>query len=253
MSYDGKTIELNYVYARAETDIFDDRERKVSLIFAEHPYSPVAPRKERVPYLEFTFDNKTLLGINIVTEDGNVSYSSSAFKIDLVYLPGNTVEGRVNEKSQVMSKDFECEVAFKAAFGIDPEAPVTARTGKPLAAGGGAAGAAFLQVIRLAQEGAKYVEAQKDEAQMEALVKKSLELGKYRFQERNSLFLMSALQQMKDARVTAGFTDGNKATLSFVGLGPNGRTEGRVNMHLEGNQWKVGQMALKDKTGRISF
>ena len=56
MSYDGKTRKLNHVYAQAETDMFDDQERKVKLVFTERPYSPGAPRKEHVPYLEFTLD-----------------------------------------------------------------------------------------------------------------------------------------------------------------------------------------------------
>ncbi len=253
MSYDGKTRKINHVYAKAEIDIFDDQERKVNLVLTERPYSPDAPGKEHVPYLEFTLDNKTLIGLNIMLVDGNVSYSNSAFKIDLVYLPGNVVEGRITDKSKVMSKDFECEVAFKAAFEDDEDAPVTARTGKLLAAGGGKPGAAFLQIIKLVRASARHVDAQKDEAQLGALMKKSEELGIYRFQARSSVFLMGASLQMKNLRITRGFTDGNKATLDFVVLGPKGRAEGKVNIHLENNQWKVGKVGLKDKTGRVSF
>ena len=194
-----------------------------------------------------------MLGLNIMLEDGNVSYSNSAFKIDLAFLPGNVVEGRVADKSKVMSKDFECDVVFKATFEDDVNAPVTARTGKPLAAGGGGPGAAFLEIIKAAHASAQYVNAQKKDEQLEALMKKSEELGKYRFQARNSMMLMGASLQMKNVRITGGFTDGNKATLAFVIPDPKSKAEGKVNMHLENNQWKVGRVGLKEKNGKVFF
>lgn len=253
MSYDGKARKLNHVYAQVDTDMFDERERKVNLVFTERPYSPGGPSKEHVPYLEFTLDSKTLLGLNIMLEEGNLSYSNSAFKIDLAFPPGNIVEGRFADKAKVMSKDFECALAFKATFENDADAPVTARTGKPLAARGGEPGAAFLEIIKAAQAGGQYVDAQKEDARLDALAKKSEELGKYRFQARSSMFLMSASLKMKNMRVTGGFTDGNKATLDFVIPDPKSKTEGKVNMHLENGQWKVGRMGLKDENGKLFF
>ncbi|HEX5732977.1 MAG TPA: hypothetical protein VF131_09100 [Blastocatellia bacterium] len=56
-----------------------------------------------------------------------------------------------------------------------------------------------------------------------------------------------------DLPIVRRFTDGNKATLGFVIPDAEGRVEGKVNMHLENKQWKVGKVGLKDENGKVTF
>ncbi len=62
-----------------------------------------------------------------------------------------------------------------------------------------------------------------------------------------------AMLRMKAVSIISGFTNGKRATLHIIIPGPQGRTEGRVNMDLEDGLWKIGKIGIKDKNGTFSF
>jgi hypothetical protein len=261
MTYEGKTRKLNYVYAHETSDMFGDDVPLIEFVITELPNSQESPRKENVPYLEFKTERpeshgspqkeNVPYGVSVALESGNAAFSggNGASSLGFVFLPGNVVEGRASYDH----KGFNCDVAFKASFEPDVDAPVSSRAGKAIPGGGGAPGKAFLEFIRVAASALQQAESQKEDARLDYIGKKVEELRKYRFEGRKSLAFIFLDGGLKSARVLRGFTDGSKATLHFEILLPGERTEGRVNMHLEDNQWKIGKIALKGKGGTESY
>jgi hypothetical protein len=189
--------------------------------------------------------------VSVVLESGNASFSGSggSSALGFVFLPGNVVEGRASYDHD----KFNCDVAFKATVEPDIDAPVSSGGGKALPVGGGAPGTAFLEFIRVAASAAQHADSQKKDAALDDLEKNEEELRKYRLKGRMSLGFVGFATVYKRVRVLRGFIDGSKATLHFESLASGERTEGRVNMHLEGNQWKIGKMELKGKDGTSTF
>ena len=125
------------------------------------------------------------------------------------------------------------------------DGPVTASNGKPLPAGGGAPGTAYLMFVRAVptvtslKELSQLLEASQSVRVIDETKKSlaSVEPDK----EKEALGLLKSILAIKDARIDGGFWTDQKATLWVSGTDEGKSASARVNMHLENNRWKVGQ------------
>lgn len=154
-------------------------------------------------------------------------------------------------------KTYEFDITFKAEL-KNPDAPVTAKTGKPLPAGGGEAGKAYLdrqsalnntrsfeeyyQVVSkttaAGSDDAEFLERLRD---VEERDPKNDTPEKKKKAVEDLLKMFRQVSSTAKDKITGGFLSNEKATLHIK----DNETEMHINMHLENGQWKVGKRQLE--------
>ena len=270
---DGKLTKLNHVHATATYDQFDEKNNKVKLTFTETPVSEdmVGARNRlfdmkkagNAYVLELELSQNQEPGKSLDITVWPLNKLATAFdpisanfifhlESELAKFDGNSVEGRIYTLKPVEWSDrtYELDLSFNAAIKEGPNAPVTAKTGKPLPADGGDPARAFLKYMTAVQQAKDYealsrvtMEARRssdkqdlrmeDDPRFDTLAKKKEAMQKM-------FELEKAFSAIDDLKITGGFVAGDRATLTFTGSERGYEVVGRVNMYLEAGQWKHG-------------
>jgi len=145
---------------------------------------------------------------------------------------------------------YELDLSFNGAIKEGPNAPVTAKNGKPLPPDGGDPARAFLKYRKAILEATNFEELQQigkesrrasdkeepriqDDPRFDTPEKKKLMMQKM-------FELEKAFEAIDDLKITGGFVNSDRATLAFTGTRDGYEVSGRSNMHLENGQWKQG-------------
>jgi hypothetical protein len=168
------------------------------------------------------------------------------------------ISGRIHtpKPQKFMDHTFELDLAFNAPLTATNSPPVTATAGRALPAGGGAIGAAYIahhEAVRAAKTyeelylvkrrvGAAGGPLLKSSAEIEEELRAIPEYADLAKREtyKRTLFQLERSYFEEGARVTGGFATADAATLSYEAVDGVYAVEGRINMHLEGGQWKLG-------------
>ncbi|MEW6127800.1 MAG: hypothetical protein AB1757_12250 [Acidobacteriota bacterium] len=173
------------------------------LTFTEQPFSQDTPGKEHTPYLQIRINPKRMAvsGVDVMRANGNISASSSMDN-QFAIRNGNLLEGRFVYEG---SYNVACKVLIEA----DPDAPVTARDGTSLPAGGGAIAKAYFDS------------------------KKQMDMSSVNPRE---------MIYFTNPRVIRGFQQGNRATLTIQ----DRDVIYTIRMILDGGKWKPASEKLTD-------
>jgi hypothetical protein len=251
MTDKGQKKGLNYVRARMDSSRFKG-ESELTLIFTEQPFSQREPGKEHTPYLQIRVNPKTMKvhGMDVMYANGNSSQGSSGMGGEFTIKNGNLLEGRFTFPGL-------CNVSCKVLIEADPDAPVEAGAGKPLPAGGGEVGKAFLQFMN-GLENAKTLEemaelfkrSQSSTAEASSGFNEKALQNATAKEKKETFDLVRAFFVFQDLKVTGGLLNKDRATLSVIGVQDKDEVKGDVNMFLEGGQWKIGKVSLSP-TGKF--
>ncbi|HYJ48131.1 MAG TPA: hypothetical protein VEV81_16080, partial [Pyrinomonadaceae bacterium] len=185
------------------------------------------------------------------------------YETDIIHSDGQRIEAKLYTlKPAELGKDtYELDLAFNAAIKESPNAPVTVSNGTALPAGGGAPGKAYLdhmsalrqaktldEVVAVTNNmGATGEDDSIDELKKMIETNPNLDTPAKKEKAREALIeLLRGPAAMVELKVTNGFVAGDKATLWIAGTQEGQALEGRINMHLEQGQWKIGRAALRD-------
>ncbi|MEK6282805.1 MAG: hypothetical protein AABN95_20810 [Acidobacteriota bacterium] len=271
---DGKATRFNYVYARQQKyDLFDEKNNVVKLFFTEKPVPEDALGENIEHYLSmkragnvyvmlYQLTAKDPSGFPHIWHVGGLADSQTHFTmetrdldeslmstdIDLSKFDDSLIDGRLYTPKPYKSFDstYELDVSFNAQINKPDEtdAPVKASQGQPLPSDGGEPGKAYLAFLKGVEAAGNLKElAQVLETSLSAKpseeAKKSL--ASVPVDEEDKTFnLFKTVLLINDPRIEGGLVSGDKATLSFTGMDGGQKANGRVNMHLENGQWKVG-------------
>ncbi|MEO8436700.1 MAG: hypothetical protein ABI596_17510 [Pyrinomonadaceae bacterium] len=281
---DGKATNLNYVYARQQGhDMFDEKENRVKLFFTEKPVTDEAlgediehllrmkeagnnytiryqlSAKDQSDFPELWAVGQLSSTTNMVTLAARRDMEDTITNtdIDLSKFDDRTIDGKIytTGPNRKFDHTYELDVSFNVQISKpDPtDAPVTAGSGQPLPADGGAPGKAYLAFI-------KAVEASRNLKELTQVLENSLSarpLAESRkslatvpaAEEQATLGMLKMVLIVKDARIAGGFGGGDKATLSITGTDGGQKANARVNLHLENGQWKVGAASTRVGSG----
>lgn len=272
---DGKSIKLNYVYARLlDYDFFDEGNNTLKLWFTEQPVEEaalgedtpknfVAMKRGRNGFvLLYSTTPARDPGESVVWRVEQISDQTTNFSLldlrdlkdsipgtesDYAKFDDQTIEGRLYTTSPVerFEHTYKIDVLFNATI-VQPNAanaPVTTRNGgQPLPADGGAPGKAYLQALekmRGTKNFAEMVEVWQSIATAEIAAKMKSEFAALPAEQQD--FIFRNLRPPDNPRLVSGLIKDNKATLRIAGSNGVTKYSEVVNMHLENGVWKVGQ------------
>jgi len=264
---DGKVMKLNHAYAvQSGRDLFE--ETKVTFIATEKPLAPEALKDAGLQDLlraAHQAGNSHVISEDFTTREAprdplvwrlkdpqnpdSWDYDHPSAEVELSQLDAKAIDGKIYTKKpyEWFDHTYEMNVSFNAPVvtsGDPIDGPVTASNGKPLPAGGGAPGTAYLTFVQAVpsvnslKELAQLLEASQS-TRVFGETKKSL-ASVPADKEKEALGVLKSILTIKDARVDGGFWTSDKATLWITGTDEGKKASARVNMHLENNRWKVG-------------
>ena len=277
MIVNGKALDVNYAYAQRAHDFFDDKVMKVELTLTEKPLPENVAALSKINRfvqsgnkheIKFELDGKPLeentfrfatFQLNRF-DIGTQAALIFSYETDLVRFDARNLEGRFYTLApqKLAEETYEMNISFNAAVKDNPNAPITATNGKPLPAGGGEPGRAYVENIRSIKATKNYEELYELMGRIassatgnsleppEAIEKELARDPKFsdpakRKEFKEDLFkMMRSLSGMDGLRITGGFANAGRATLHLKGVDGQFITDTRVNMHLEGGQWKLG-------------
>jgi opacity protein-like surface antigen len=181
------------------------------------------------------------LNAQIRTEEGFQSFSTSGTgKVELLTNSAERIAGRVSSEGKKSFSDdsYEYELTFDVAVTPEP-AP-----GKPLRAGGGEAGKAYVAYIAALQKGnvdaiARFWPKEKGAAMLEAKEEPD-------FKEKLDMLRMFS---PKSVKVKGGSIKDDVADLDVVGKDADGNVmDGKVRMLRDGKSWRVEKEDLTTHT-----
>jgi len=275
---DGKLTKLNHVYATETYDPFDEKNNKVKLTFTETPVPQEMTgagnrlfdmKKAGNAYvLEIELSqiqepdkslDATVWPLNKLANAFDPISANFIFRLEseLVKFDTNTVEGRIYTLKPVEWSDrtYELDLSFNAAIKEGANAPVTAKNGKPLPAGGGDPARAFLKYMTAVQQAKDYdelnragLEARRSSDKQELRIEDDPRLdtpAKKKEAMQKMFELAKAFSSVDGLIITGGFIAGDRATLAFTGSERGYEVVGRVNMYLENGQWKQGGITTR--------
>jgi len=271
----GKSIKLNYVYARLlDYDFFDEGNNTLKLWFTEQPVEEAALGEDSPKnFLAMKRGGNGVVLLYHTTpasdpsesevwrvaqiSDKTTNFSLLDFRDLKGTIPGTesdyakfddrTIEGRLYTVGSIerFEHTYKIEVLFNAAI-VQPNAanaPVTTRNGgQPLPADGGAPGKAYLQALekmRGTKNFAEMLEVWQSIATAEIAAKMKSEFAAVPAEQQD--FIFRNFRPPDNPRIVSGLIKDNKATLRIAGTNGVNKYSEVVNMHLENGQWKVGQ------------
>jgi hypothetical protein len=258
LTVNGKAAVLKYAYAGLEPNPFDDKQDDIVIVLSDQPIpDEVLGQKElsSAPhlahlknYLKFEFrEGKDagmgaflgtwMVGNRVVGHEvlGDKSLQSSPdfdSQVAPVAVGKDRVEATISTKgvTEMLSDKVDYKIAFNTAVRPRPVDPtVTATNGKPLPAGGGDPGKAYLALNKAMLAGDL------------ATLKKLAPAGELPPDEQLKQMLpMMKEMAAKNVKIVSGFVNGDNATLNLVGdsMGQKGQT-GTVQMSQKGGAWRV--------------
>jgi hypothetical protein len=192
-------------------------------------------------------------------KDDSLQASSDVFdqvpgiERDYVRYDKDAIEGRLFSAFPIHEQEriYKVDLLFNAAM-LPPVAsngPVTANNGgSALPADGGAPAKAYFSAIERMKSAKGFDEKMAvwlsvvPAADAEK-IKRDLESVS---PAQRQMFL-EVFAPLDDLQLTGGFIKDNKATLGFTGTGREGKATEVVNMHLEGDQWKIGRREIREE------
>jgi hypothetical protein len=248
---DDKTYKLNHAYATMESDPFNENEYKIRVLLSEQPLGQDI-LEDHTALMNLQKDPKNH-GLEIDIDEqrkvtwiglwGLAQVSGSEYPFEPVVFNERMIEGRLftAKAETVFDKKWQFDAKFKSSVRVDPNTSfVTASTGKPLAADGGEPGKAYLDYQTA-------IRSAKSSGELDKFYSKPLLKDRTADPELKELaWEMEKESVLQDIKIAGGFIDGEKATLSIEGKRegePNLR--GKVNLHLEEGQWKIGAQAFR--------
>lgn len=265
---DGKVTRLNFVYARAIYDFFDEKNNKVKITFTGSavPQETLGKlfeiKKAGNPYvieIEIGKGQDSGLDASIwpldkLSSEFDPIVAQHIFRLEteIVKSDERAIEGRIYTlKPQEWSdRTYELDISFNASIKEGSNAPVTAKNGKPLPIDGGDPARMFLKYMKAYSE-AKTLEELRQVDKEAHIARAAQEINpeddprfdtpEKKKEVREKIFeLEKTFSVTDDLKITGGFIRDDRATLAFTGTQRGYEVLGRVNMHLENGQWKQG-------------
>jgi hypothetical protein len=248
---DGQTFKLNHAYASLDSDPFSENKYTIRVLLSEQPISKDV-LDDHTALMNMKKDaNSHAMEVDI-DEQHKVTWiglwglgqvSGMDYPFEPAVFNNQLVEGRLftAKAETVFDKKWQYDVKFKSSVRVDPyQSFVTASTGRPLAADGGEAGKAYLDyqaAIRTA----------KGPGDLDRFYSKPVLKDRNANPELKELAMeMEKGSLLEDIKIVGGFIDGEKATLSVEGKREGeSNLRGKVNLHLEDGQWKIGAQAFR--------
>lgn len=248
---DGQTFKLNHAYATLDSDPFSENKYTIRVLLSEQPISQdilddhtalMNMKKDATNHaMEVDIDEQrkvTWIGLW-----GLGQVSGLEYPFEPAVFNDHLVEGRMftAKEEMVFDKKWQYDVKFKSSVRADPyQSFVTASTGKALPEDGGEPGKAYLDyqaAIRTA----------KGSGDLDRFYSKPVLKDRNANPELKELALeMEKGSLLEDVKIVGGFIDGEKATLSIEGKRKGeSNLRGKVNLHLEDGQWKIGAQAFR--------
>jgi hypothetical protein len=258
LTVNGKTATLKYAYAGLEPNPFDEKKDDIVIVLSDQPIpddvlgktelSSAAHEAHLKNYLKFefredkdggmgTFMGAWMVGHRVVSHEvlGDKSLQSSPdfdSQVAPVAVGKDRVEASISTKgvTESLNEKVDYKVAFNAAVRPRPaDLTVDARNGKPLPAGGGDPGRAYMALNKALKAG-----------DLDTL-KKLAPAGQVPpdDQLKQMLPIMKEMAA-KNVKIVSGFVNGDSATLNVIGdsMGEKGK-KGTVQMAQAGGVWRV--------------
>lgn len=246
-----QTYKLNHAYATLENDPFNENEYTIRVLLSEQPISQEA-LDDHTALMNLKKDAKNhAMEIDIDHERkvrwiglwGHGQVSGTEYPFEPVVFNERMVEGRLftAKPDTVFDKKWQYDAKFKSSVKVDPLTSfLTASTGQPIAADGGEPGKAYLEyqaAIRTA----------KGPGDLDRFYSEPVLKDRNANPELKELAMeMEKGSVLDDIKIVGGFVAGDKATLSLEGKQEDeGNLRGKVNMHRENGQWKIGAQAFR--------
>ena len=251
LTIDGQTFKLNHAYATLENDPFDENEFTIRVLLSEQPISKdvlddhtalTEMKKDAKNHaLEIDIDQKQKVTWIGVWGLGQVSGMDYPF--EPIVFTERMVEGRLftAKAESGLDKKWQYDAKFKSSVRVDPiKSFVTASTGKPLPADGGEPARAYLEYQTA-------IRSAKSAGDLDRFYSKPVLKDRNANPEMKELAMeMEKGSLLEDMKIVGGFVDGDKATLSIEGKQEGeGNLRGKVNLHLEDGQWKIGAQSFR--------
>jgi hypothetical protein len=270
---DGKSIKLNYVYARLlDYDFFEGND-SIKLWFTEQPVEEAAlgedtpknflamkrggngvvllyntttvsdPSESEVCRVAQISDETTQFSL---MDFRDVKVNVPATESDYATFDDRIIEGHLYTVGSIerFRHTYKIDVLFNVPI-VQPNAangPVTTRNGgQPLPVDGGAPGKAYLQALEKMRGTKNFVEmleVWQSIATAEVAAKMKSELTTVPAEQQD--FILRNFRPPDNPRIVGGLIKDSRATLRIAGtVGVNKYSE-VLNMHLENGQWKIG-------------
>ena len=258
LTVNGKTATLKYAYAGLEPNPFDEKKDDIVIVLSDAPIpddvlgktelSSAAREAHLKNYLKFefreekeagmgTFMGTWMVGNRVVSHEvlGDKSLQSSPdfdSQVAAVAVAKDRVEATIATKGMTESLGDKVgyTVAFNAAVRPRPADPtVDAKNGKPLPAGGGDPGKAYMALNKAMLTGDV------------AILKKLAPPGQMPPDDQLKQMLpMMKEMAAKNVKIVSGFVSGDSATLNVVGdsMGETGK-KGTIQMTQAGGVWHL--------------
>lgn len=252
ITIDGKSMPVAHAYAWAQPNTFDKQKTDVVVLITEKP----------VPAEAFAgVDGLLAVGRRIqgfvlyaIGEDGSLTrevIDHPALAGEWIQMSGATrssftkkslsttrVEGafQTDGVEKVLGHTYQStiEVTADVTPAPRPEPLPDARTGKPLPAGGGEPGKAYLALHRAI--------AKQDVAAVLNLMRKAARTPKDEADLKEGIEFMAAMQP-ENPGIVNGFVAGDRAVLYVVGVEDKEKQYGTIEMVREEGVWRVGKQA----------
>jgi hypothetical protein len=246
-----QTYKLNHAYATMENDPFTENEYTIRVLLSEQPIgqeilddhtaltSMKTDAKNHAMEIEIDEQRK----VKWIGIWGLGQVSGMEYPFEPVVFTEQMIEGRlfIAKAETVFDKKWQYDAKFKSSVRVDPLTSfLTASTGQPLVADGGEAGKAYLEyqaAIRTA----------KGPGDLDKFYSEPVLKDRNANPELKELAMeMEKGSVLEDIKIVGGFVAGDKATLSLEGNREGeGKLRGKVNMHRENGQWKIGAQAFR--------
>jgi hypothetical protein len=276
-----KAVTLTHAYARVvELDLFDENKNVSKVWLTEKPVDEKAFFDDRANNLLAMKNsgNTYVLTYNTTgpidrseanlwwlsqlasdAKDERLQASSDVFdqipgiERDYVRYDNDAIEGRLFSAFPIHQHDrvYRLDLLFNAAM-LPPavtNGPVTANNGgTALPPDGGAPAKAYFSAIDRMKSAKGF--DQKMAVWLTVVPAADAEKIKRDLESvspaQRQMFL-EVFAPLDDLKLAAGFMKDNKATLRFTGTGRDGKAAEVVNMHLEGDQWKIGRREIREE------
>ena len=258
LTVNGKTANLKYAYAALEANPFDEKKDDIVIVLSDQSIpddvlgkkvlssAPNAAHLKNYLKLAFREDKAGAMGAfmgpwvvgnrmlihEVLGDKGLQSSPDFDSQVAPVVVGKDRVEATISTKgvTESMNEKVQYNVAFNAAVRPRPADPtVDAKSGKPLPAGGGEPGKAYLALNKAMLAGDI------------ATLKKLAPPGEMPPEDQLKQMLpMMKEMAAKNVRIVSGFVNGTNATLNVTGdsMGEKGK-KGTIQMAQAGGVWRL--------------
>jgi hypothetical protein len=250
VTIDGKSMKIAHAYAWAQPNPFDNQKTDVVVMLTEKPVPPeafdgveglMAVGRRIQGFVLYAINDQGALTSEVVDHPalgGQWIQMSGATRSSFTKkaLSTERVEGAFQTPGveEVLGHKYQAKVQVAADVtpAPRPEPLPDAKTGKPLPAGGGEPGKAYLALHRAV--------AKNDVPAVLNLMRKTGRTAKDEADLKEGIEFMSAMQPA-NPKIVNGFVSGDRAVVYVVGTQEKEKEYGTIEMVREEGVWRVGK------------